>query len=38
MIKPIDNTWSSDLLDTNDYGPTNNKRYRYILVDFDNFS
>ena len=38
MIKSIDDTWSSDLLDMNDYGPKNNKRYRYILVVFDNFS
>ena len=38
IIKSIDNTWSSDLLDLNDYGPKNNKGYRYILVVVDNFS
>ena len=25
IIKSIDDTWSSDLLDMNDYGPKNNK-------------
>ena len=38
MIKSIDDTWSSDLLDMNDYGPNNNRGYRYILVVIDNFS
>ena len=38
MIKSIDNTWSSDLIDMNDYGPKNNRSYRYILVVADNFS
>ena len=38
MIKSIDDTWSSDLLDMNDYGPKNNRGYRYILVVVDNFS
>ena len=38
MIKSIDDTWSSDLLDTNDYGIKNNACYRYILVVIDNFS
>ena len=38
IIKSIDDTWSSDLLDMNDYGPKNNKGYRYILVIIDNFS
>ena len=37
-IKSIDDTWSSDLLDMNDYGSKNNKGYRYILVVIDNFS
>ena len=36
--KSIDDTWSSDLLDMNDYGPKNNKGYTYILVVIDNFS
>ena len=35
MIKSIDDTWSSDLIDMNDYGPKNNKGYRYILVVVD---
>ena len=38
IIKSIDDTWSSDLLDMNDYGPKNNKGYRYIIVVTDNFS
>ena len=38
MIKSVDDTWSSDLLDMNDCDPKNNKRYRYILVVIDNFS
>ena len=38
MIKSIDDTWSSDSLDMNDYGIKNNKCYRYILVVIDNFS
>ena len=38
IIKSIDDTWSSDLLDMNDYVPKNNKGYRYILVVIDNFS
>ena len=38
MIKSIDDTWSSDLLDMNDYGSKNNRGYRYILVVVDNFS
>ena len=27
-----------DLLDLNDYGPKNNKGYRYCLIVIDNFS
>ena len=38
IIKSIDDTWSSDLLDMNDYGQKNNRGYRYILVVIDNFS
>ena len=38
IIKSIDDTWSSDLLDMNDYNPKKNKGYRYILVVIDNFS
>ena len=36
--KSIDVTWSSGLLDMNDYGPKNNKSYRYLLVVNDIFS
>ena len=38
IVKHIDDTWSMDLLDMVDYGVKNNKGYRYILVDIDNFS
>ena len=38
IIKTIDDTWFSDLLDMNDYGPKNNRGYRYILVVIDNLS
>ena len=38
MIKSVDDTWSSDLLDMNEYGLKNNKGYRYILVVIDIFS
>ena len=34
----IDDTWSSNILDLKDYGPKNNKGYRYVLVTIDNFS
>ena len=34
----IDDTWSLDILDLKDYGPKNNRGYRYVLVVFDNFS
>ena len=38
MIKSIDDTWSSDLLDMNDYDHKNNRGYRYVLTVFDNYS
>ena len=38
MIKSIDDTCSSDLLDMVHYGPKNNRDYRYILVVIDNLS
>ena len=38
IFKSIDDTWSSGILDMNDYGIKNNKGYRYILVVIDNFS
>ena len=34
----IDEIWSIDLLDLNDYKTSNNRRYRYILRVIDNFS
>ena len=34
----IDDIWSLDILDLNDYGPENNRGYRYVLVAIDNFS
>ena len=34
----IDDIWSLDILDLNDYGPKNNRGYRYVLVIIDNFS
>ena len=34
----IDDTWSLDILDLNDYGPENSRGYRFVLVTIDNFS
>ena len=34
----VDDTWSLDILDLKDYGPENNRNYRYVLVIIDNFS
>ena len=34
----IDDIWSLDILDLRDYGPENNRGYRYVLVTTDNFS
>ena len=34
----IDDIWSLDILDLKDYGPKNNRGYRYVLVIMDNFS
>ena len=33
----IDDIWSLDILDLKDYGPENNRGYRYVLVVIDNF-
>ena len=33
----IGNIWSLDILDREDYGPENNRGYRYVLVIIDNF-
>ena len=34
----IDEIWSLDILDLKDYGPENNRGYRYVLVIIDGFS
>ena len=34
----IDDIWSLDILNLKDYGPENNRGYRYVLVIIDNFS
>ena len=34
----IDDIWSLDILDLKDYGPENNRGYRYVLITIDNFS
>ena len=34
----IDDIWSLDILNLKDYGPENNRGYRYVLVTIDNFS
>ena len=34
----IDDIWSLDILDLKDYGPENNRQYRYVLVIIDIFS
>ena len=37
-VHNIDDIWSLDILDLKDYGPENNRGYRYVLVIIDNFS
>ena len=37
-VYQIDDIWSLDILDLKDYGPENNRGYRYVLVIIDNFS
>ena len=34
----IDDIWNLDIIDLKDYGPENNRGYRYILSIIDNFS
>ena len=34
----VDDIWSLDILDLKDYGPENNRGYRYVLVVIDNLS
>ena len=38
VVYHIDDIWSLDILDLKDYGPGNNRGYRYVLVVIDNFS
>ena len=38
LLKSIDETWSADLLQMDDYGVKNNRGYKYILTVIDNFS
>ena len=37
-VHHIDDIWSLDILVLKDYGPENNRGYRYVLVVIDNFS
>ena len=37
-VYPNDDIWSFDILDLKDYGPENNRNYRYVFVVIDNFS
>ena len=37
-VNHIDNIWSLGILDLKEYGPENNRTYRYVLVIMDNFS
>ena len=34
----FDDIWSLDILDLKDYGPKNNRGYRFVLIAIDNFS
>ena len=34
----IDEVWSLDILDLKDYGPENNRGFKYILAIIDNYS
>ena len=34
----IDDIWSLDIIDLKEYGPENNRGYRYVLVIINNFS
>ena len=38
LLISIDETWSADLLQMDDYGVKNNRGYKYILTVIDNFS
>ena len=36
-VHHIDDVWFSDILDLKDYGPKNNRGFRYVLVFIENF-
>ena len=36
-VYPINDIWSLDILDLKDYGPENNRGFRYVLVIIDIF-
>ena len=38
VVYHIDDIWSLDILELKDYGPENNRGYRYVLVIIDNFT
>ena len=38
MVCPVDDTWSLDIIELKDYGPENNRGYRYILFVIDKIS
>ena len=38
VYKGIDDTWSTDLIQMDDYGIKNNDNYKYILTIIDNFT
>ena len=37
-VNQIDDIWSVDTLDLKDYGPENNRGYRYVFFTRNNFS
>ena len=37
-VHHIDDVWNLDILDVKDYGPENNRNYRYVLIVVDVFS
>ena len=37
-VYQIEDIWSLDILDFEDYNPENNRGYRYVLVIIDKFS
>ena len=37
-VYQIEDFWTIDIIDLKDYGPENNRMWRYILVEIDSFS